>query len=325
MIVTVTFNPSLDLTYHLDETALGAVDVHRCARSSLEASGKGVNVSRDLHAAGVATTAILPTAGATGRLLGELLRDAGLDHVAVPVPGETRINSTILLAHGQTIKVNGPGPRLTHEHAEDLLAAAGERLSAAAAAPRQRWLVVAGSLAPGVDPAVVAEFVRLAHRHTARCAVDISGPALAVAVEAGADLVAPNEFELGELLGVDPPHTLAEAAGLAQAVARERAVELLVSMGRAGAVHADATTVTAGSGPELLPVNTAGAGDAFLAGWLAEDGPPEQRMAHALAWGRSACLCPSTVDPEPGSRGRDGIVVRTLTPADPARPGSPPP
>lgn len=316
MIVTLTLNPSLDLTYHLAEESLGAVDVHRTRASSVEASGKGVNVSRDLHAAGIASIAVLPSAGATGRHLAELLTEAGLDHVDIEVGGETRINTSVLLPQGRTVKVNGPGTPVTDDDLHAILAHLDSTLAALDGA--ENWLVVAGSLPLGLDASVVGEVIRLARARGVATVVDASGHALRAALAAGADLLAPNEIELAELDGSEAEGgtSVAEVATLARRVAQEYGVQLLVSMGAAGALHTDGASVLHGSGPALIPVNTAGAGDAFLAGWLAAPGTAEERMARALAWGRSACLAPTTVDPAPGTQGIEGITVTTLaTPA----------
>lgn len=315
MIVTVTLNPSLDLTYVLVERTLGKVDVHRARTSSVEASGKGVNVSRTLHRAGVATVAVLPVGGGTGQHLDDLLTAEGVEHVSVPVRGETRINTSLLLASGQTIKVNGPGTPLSGGDLDQLLGILGSVLNTLDQEGEDRWVALCGSLPPKLSPEVVGEFVDLAHRHSARVAVDVSGPPLDAALRAGADLLAPNSLELGELVGANLSSAGVPAVARAAAdLAKGGGTELLVSMGSEGAVYTNGRRILHGTGPVLAPVNTAGAGDAFLAGWFAASGTPETRMARALAFGRSACLSPNTVDRAPGTRGVDGITVRTIKP-----------
>ena len=299
MIVTLTLNPGLDLTYTLTESAVGQVDVHRATAATMEASGKGVNVSRALHANGIDTVAVLPLGGPTGRHLSELLEADGVPYRGVAQASATRINTTIVLDGGPTAKVNGPGGPLTGDDLSALAAEVGAALTAAAG--DEVWLALCGSLPPGVDPAVVGEFVALAHAHGARCVVDASGEALAVAVRSGADLLAPNRLELSEVdpraASADSLEALADVAvAVAVAVARDGAA-LLVSLGEDGALYTDGDVVLHGHGPRLTPVNTAGAGDALLAGWLAASGPPAERMARAVRWGRAACLSPTTVAP----------------------------
>lgn len=324
MIVTVTLNPGLDLTYTLAEPSLGVVDVHRATTSTLEASGKGVNVSRTLARAGYATVAVLPAGGETGKHLVDLLERDEVESVVVPVPSDTRVNTTLLLSSSRTVKVNGPGHVLQRADVDALLGRLDETLGALGGLDEQLWVAVCGSLPPRTAAQVVGEIVDLAHRRGARCAADVSGPALAAALSAGADLLAPNGLELAALLGAEPgiergrdlgadpdPAGVDAVARAAAELARAGRCSLLVSLGERGAVFTDGSHTVRGSGPPLVPVNTAGAGDAFLAGWLAVAGSPEERMARALAFGRSACLSPHTVDPEPATKGLEGITVTT--------------
>jgi len=77
-------------------------------------------------------------------------------------------------------------------------------------------------------------------------------------------------------------------------VAADRGCQLLVSLGADGALWTDgASTVHAATEP-VVARNTAGAGDALLAGWLA-GGPPAERLARAVGWGRATCLSATTV------------------------------
>ena len=314
MIVTLTLNPALDLTYTVTESSVGGVDVHRATTATLEASGKGVNVSRALHTNGVETVAVVPLGGSTGHHLAELLALDGVRHRIVAQQAVTRVNTTIAAGDGHTAKVNGPGGRMSDEDlvrlTEEVAAALGRLPSG-----EEAWLAVCGSLPPGLDPSVVGEFVALAHVHGAGCAVDASGPALTAAIEAGADLLAPNRLELAE---VDPTAATAtsvdDLAAVTAEIARERGTSLLVSLGRDGALFTDGDVVVRGHGPALTPVNTAGAGDALLSVWLAHAGAPTDRMARAIRWSRAACLAATTVAPPlPDSPdASDGVTVDRL-------------
>ena len=313
MIVTLTLNPALDLTYTLTEPVLGRVEVHRAATATVEASGKGVNVSRALQRNGFATVAVLPSGGSTGHQLIELLELEGVVTRGAPLGEGTRVNTTIATRGGDTVKVNGPGVGMTRADLDAVSELVATALDGADA--DQRWLAVCGSLPAGVEADMVGEFVSLAHSHGARCAVDSSGPALRAAIGAGADLLAPNRSELAEVdPGAATAASLAQLAGVAGGIARRTGAALLVSLGADGALFADGKLTLHGHGPELTPVNTAGAGDALLAGWLAGDVPPGERMGRAIRWSRLACLAATTVATEPAGppRADDGIVVDTL-------------
>lgn len=315
MIITVTPNPGLDLTYTLPAASDADVDVHRATSSTLEASGKGVNVSRALAKVGVPTCAVLPAGGPTGRYLAELLDDDGVPHRITRQAGGTRVNTTALHPGGVTVKLNGPGGELSAAEQESLL----EETTLALGEAREGvegtlWMAICGSLPPGVGTQLVADLVGLAHRHGARCAVDASGEALTAALSAGADLLAPNRRELAE---VDPAARttgpIEELADAARALSLQTRAELLVSLGRDGALYTDGRQVLHGFGPPLTPVNTAGAGDALLAGWLSADSPARTRLARAISWGRSACLAATTVDPDPGQGDTAPITVVDVT------------
>lgn len=307
MIVTLTLNPSLDLTYLLAETAVGQVEVHRATTATIEASGKGVNVSRALHANGRRTVAVLPLGGTTGHHLAELLGTDGVPFRSTTQRSDTRINTTLAVDGGHTAKVNGPGGHLTDADLaalkrevdaalHDAATADGDQGAHGAGDDQELWLAVCGSLPPGVDPAVLGEFVTLAHDRGARCAIDASGPALAAAIAAGADLLAPNRLELAEVAAsAAAAQTIHDLASVALDVAAATGAALLVSLGKDGALFTDGTVVIHGHGPALTPVNTAGAGDALLSGWLARAAAPADRMQRAIRWGRAACLSSTTV------------------------------
>lgn len=314
MIVTVTPNPALDLTYTFAEPADGDVDVQRAATSSLEASGKGVNVSRALTKVGIPTCAVLPAGGATGRALVELLDDEGVAYRMTAQSGDTRVNTTALRPGGVTVKLNGPGVTLNGGEQDALLQHAAEALrDARDRTDGEVWLAVCGSLPPGADGRLVVAMVETAHRHGARCAVDASGDALVAALGAGADLLAPNRAELA---AVDPSvpvsGPLDELADAARALSQRTGTALLISLGSEGALYTDGRHVIHGHGPALTPVNTAGAGDALLSGWLAHGGEARDRLARAVTWGRSACMADTTVDPTPGAGDTAPVTVVDL-------------
>ncbi|GAA3396506.1 1-phosphofructokinase family hexose kinase [Cryptosporangium minutisporangium] len=289
MILTVTPNPSLDRTYTLTGVRLG--ELNRAAVDTVEASGKGVNVARALHAVGVRTAVVLPAGGPEGAQLGSLLEAEGLLHRVVVTDASVRTNIT-LLEPGRTTKINASGSPLTEADADTLVAAV-EDLALGA-----DWVVCCGSLPPETPPALIGRIVEAGRRAGARTAVDASGPALRAAAEAGPDLLAPNAEELAELTGrafppggrplvraaLDAAHTLADDTGGA----------VLVSLGPDGALWVDPESALHGSSPPVTPVNTAGAGDALLAGWLAGGPDSAGRLRTAVAWGTAACLLPST-------------------------------
>ena len=308
MIVTVTPNPSLDLTYQLPADSPGLADlsteVHRADSVSLEASGKGVNVSRALTLAGRPSPAMLFAGGDTGHQLLELLAAERVPYRTVVQAGPTRVNTTVLRPGGPTTKVNAPGSRLTTEEIDNLVVAVDNELvtlrseTVRGQSPSDDWLLVCGSMPPGVNAdTLIGRLVSTAHARGWRVAVDSSGAGLSAGLTAGADLLAPNAAELNAVRPGPPAVGLDAIVLAAGEVSRERGCELLVSLGPDGALWTDGRQARHARGPVVVPVNTAGAGDALLAGWFSADAgvDPAVRLATAVAWGTAACLSITTV------------------------------
>lgn len=320
MIVTVTPNPSVDLTYLLPAGAQAPdspVEVLRAEQVTLEASGKGVNVSRTLLLSGVPSRCVLPLGGAVGALLRSLLDRAGVPARTVDQQGETRINTSVLSPGAPATKVNGAGAALAAAEQDALVAAVRAELAAGPV----RWLAVCGSMPPGTDPGLVGRLVAAARDLGVRAAVDSHGPALAAAVAAGADLLAPN---VAELAALEPDVARAERDGDADALvaatvrfAARTGCQVLLSRGPDGALWTDGSRALLAAGEPVQPVNPAGAGDALLAGWLSgPDDDPTARLVRGVAWGRACCLAATTVA-DLAAVDAAGVHSREPAPADP--------
>jgi len=302
MIITVTLNPSLDRTIELDRLAQGCVQRVKAAR--LDPGGKGVNVARALLANGVPTLAVVPVAGVEGDQLVRLLELEGVDVAVVPVLGHTRSNITIAEADGTVTKLNEPGASLG---ADDLDALASNVL--AAASPHS-WVVLCGSLPPGLR---ADAYATLTHRFVAaglRVAVDTSGPALRAAVAVGPELVKPNADELAEAVG-RPLCSRSEVVAAARELQGLGAQTVLVSLGAEGAILVDQDVVV-GESPVHEPRSSVGAGDAFLAGFLSgrhHGASSREAFAEALAWGAAAVQLPGTQMPGPGDIDRSIVHI----------------
>ena len=308
MITTVTPNPSLDRTLYVASLRRGAV--HRAASELAEPSGKGVNVAVALHGAGRPVTAVLPSGGASGRQLVELLADLGVTVRSVAVDVEIRSNISVIEGDGTTTKFNAPGPAM------DAAGVAGLVRAAESASAPGEWVLWCGSLPAGFTEDGLARAVAGGRAAGRRVALDTSGAALA-AVLAGpsADLphlIKPNAEELAELVG-RPLATVGDIADSAAALV-ERGVEtVLVSLGADGAVLVDRHAAWFGQARVDAPVNTAGAGDAFLAGYLAAEvlptGDAAQRLACALRYGAAAVQQSGTLLASPVERGRSTTSI----------------
>jgi 1-phosphofructokinase len=307
MIVTLTPNPSVDRTVFLDAVTLGAVN--RSRRSRSEPSGKGVNVALALHVHGVPVRAVVIAGGPVGAQLRQMLDGTGLSTVIVPIAGDIRSNISLTQPDGTVTKINEAGPELSGDERGRLRAAVAGQLAGAG------WLVCAGSLPAGLPPDWYGEIAALGAAHGVPVAVDTSGPPLAESLAAAPALVKPNLHELADLTGAVPT-TLGEVIDAAHDVRRRGAQAVLASLGADGAVLVDAHGALWGQAPVTTVVNTVGAGDALLAGYLGGRGDRSAALATALQWGAAAVQHEGTVLPPTNAR----IAVTVTDAVDRTRP-----
>jgi 1-phosphofructokinase len=282
VIVTVTPNPSIDRTLRIPPLARGRVI--RAVSATAEAGGKGINVARALALHAEATVAIAPLSAASAATFSALLGTAApLD--AVAIAGPARVNVSLVEDDGTVTKVNEPGPELSAAEVEALVA----RVAALAAGAS--WVAGCGSLPPGAPPDLYA---RIATRlpDGVRVAVDADGVALRAAADAGVALVKPNLVELEGLVGTTLP-TVGAVIDAARALVAGGVEGVLVSLGADGAAYVDAAGASHAEARIDDVVNTVGAGDALLAGFLAAGGGREA-LRTAVAWSVAACRSPGT-------------------------------
>ena len=312
MIVTVTINPSVDRTIQLPSPLVRDA-VLRASAVTSQAAGKGVNVSRALAHASVATRAIV-RADYHDPYVRELV-ESGLAVVTVDPGASVRTNISLVEPDGTTTKINEPGSPLS------AAAVAALHDVVAAEAPRASWVVLAGSLPPGADVELLADLARTARMAApaVRIAVDTSGAPLTALRTAGVriDLIKPNLEELAELTGSNPA-TLGTPEAVASACTALRAdgiAAVLATLGAAGAVLASADGAWHATHPPVIARSTVGAGDSSLAGYLIADAErlsPAARLARAVAYGSAAVSLPGTTIPRPTDTRPDQVTVPEL-------------
>jgi 1-phosphofructokinase len=325
VIVTVTPNPSIDRTVTLG-APLTRGAVHRVMSVSTEAGGKGVNVARALTLAGLDTLALLPAA-ATDPLVAAL-HDSAVPFRGVPTTGPVRTNLAITELDGTTTKLNEPGATLDSATVDALTESVIKNAESAA------WVVLSGSLPPGVPDHWYADIVALLASYPCRVAVDTSeGPlaALVASDRAAPDLMKPNAEELAGVLGYSPQSLEAAVAqrdpepvvSAARQLIDRGVGAVLATLGSAGAVLVDETGSWMATPPPITPRSTVGAGDASLAGYLrAEVGGavPPQRLQMAVAYGSAAAALPGSALPGPADIALDAVsvtsIVHTAPPTD---------
>lgn len=319
MIITVTPNPSIDRTVTLPgELVRGAV--HRVTSVASEPGGKGVNVARALTLAGLDVVAVLP-AGHHDPILGGL-RSQGVEFDAVPVAGSVRTNLTVTEPDGTTTKINEPGNGLDQAEAEALAWAVMQRARA------DHWVVLSGSLPPGLPDHWYSDMTAALKAHGCKVAVDTSDAPLAALAagldRAAPDLIKPNAEELAGLSGVAAQSLEAAVSrGDSEPVVRaarrliDRGVgTVLATLGSAGALLVTADGAWLATPPPITPRSTVGAGDSSLAGYVRADvegASAPDRLRMAVAYGSGAAALPGSAMPTPAQLNLDDVTVTSAS------------
>jgi 1-phosphofructokinase family hexose kinase len=279
-ILTLTLNPAVDFTVEVPGFRSDAVN--RAVSSRRDAGGKGVNTAAALSGQGL-------EAGVTG-FLGRGNRDIFIEHFEkfglkdefVYIDGITREGIKITDPEkDQTTDINFKGFTVADEDVA-LLARHFRKIASG-----YGFLIMSGSLPVGVDEDIYAEFAKTAKEAGLFVAVDTIGRPLRLAVDSECvDLIKPNLGELLEIFGEDDnsdPDTL--AGGLLDKVGM-----IALSMGGEGSRLYTKQDIYQASAPPVKVKSTVGAGDTFLAGFiagLAGGEPPEACLRKAAAWAAS--------------------------------------
>lgn len=273
MIVTVTPNPALDVTYEVDKLQLGGE--HRVRAVHERPGGKGINVARILSSLGHRTLATGLTIGATGRAMTAALQEFDVPEAFLQLDdsGRGHTRRTVVVHDGlATTSFYEPGPRLIAADAKALIEHVRALVGGATA------LVISGSLPPGLPDDTVARLASLAHDHGIPAVVD-TAVMLALAAKTGA-VLNPNRAELAIAVGVPDLPTLTDVVEAARHLVSEGANALVVTLGSEGMVAVTKDAVLRSRPPTVLSGNPTGAGDACAAALTA-------RLATACAAGKA--------------------------------------
>jgi 1-phosphofructokinase family hexose kinase len=278
LIVTLTMNPAMDRTIAVDRLAFD--DRAYILSSKDSPGGRGINAARVIHSFGGETLAIFPAGGEHGARFEASMCDCGFPVATVPVKNDIRLNLTITDRHGLTVKLNEIGPRLGRGEVASVEGTVEAQLG------RASWLMLCGSLPPGVPSDFYAQLIARAAKKGVKTLLDTDGEALSEGVEAGPTIVTPNQQEAERLLNtvlLTRSHSLAAARRI-QSMGAETVV---LSLGSRGAIGAAATQVWEATPPRMEAISPIGAGDALAAAliWSLDNGV---EFSEALRWGVAA-------------------------------------
>ena len=289
-IATLTMNPSVDKSTTTKNVV--AERKIRCSEPIYEPGGGGINISRVIQRLGGDSIALFPAGGANGQLLQSMLSEEGVSQYAVPVKNLTRENYTVYEeATGLQYRFGVPGPELSETEWRRCLN------ELAAIIPRPEYLVISGSLPPGVPDDFYAHVIRKARELGARVVLDTSGDALKQAMREPVYLIKPNMAEMRDLAGYEIEDESQQEAAAVKIIASGRSEIVVVSLGAAGALLVTGDRCERLRAPSVPIKSKVGAGDSMLAGIvfkLAQGKSTHEAISFGVAAGTAAVMTPGT-------------------------------
>lgn len=259
MIYTVTFNPSLDYIVGVEDFELGATN--RTSYEQILAGGKGINVSYVLKNLGFESTAFGFLAGFVGEEIKRRLSEEGIKTDFLMLEeGISRIN--VKLKNVDGTEINGNGPTIPEEQITALRTKIDQLKDG-------DILILAGSIPQSIPDTIYMEIMESLKDKAVKVIVDATKDLLFHVLAYHPFLIKPNNHELGDLFGVKI-ETRDAVVPYAKKLQKKGAKNVLVSMAGEGAVLLDENgTVHMSEAPKGKVLNSVGAGDSMVAGFVA--------------------------------------------------------
>ncbi len=283
MIVSVCPNPCLDVYYYT--TVLREDDTNRVENPFISPGGKGLNAARVINRLGSSPNLVITLGGCIGECVSQGLRNENVEFSALDIEKETRVN-TILEQKGKKshILIASKGPSLSQNEInalEDLICNYSPQ-----------FLILGGSVPPGLPETFYKEIIEYYKSKGCDVIVDADGELLKSTVTASPLAIKPNRYELERLVG-RPLFDFNDIVKACREVVSSGVSVVVSSLGRYGAVAVTADRVIRAVPPEVEVLNTVGAGDSVVGGFvysLDKGWPLEESLAFAVACGTATVM-----------------------------------
>lgn len=287
MILTVTLNPSVDISYKLDSFSLD--NVNRVADVTKTAGGKGLNVARVLRQLGEETVATGFLGGSLGEFIKAEISGQDIKDYFIGIDGETR-NCIAVIHGGHQTEILEAGPIINENEAVQFIDAFSEYIR------NVDVVTISGSLPKGLENTFYSRLVEKAKQCDTPVLLDTKGELLANTLEGESKpfLIKPNQDELADLLG----EKLTGEVKIISALKQITDVPwIVVTTGASGALVKHNDVIYRVMIPDVDAVNPVGSGDSVIAGFasgLARGLTNETFMKYGLAMGVLNAMEPKT-------------------------------
>ena len=293
-IITLTLNPAFDV--HCFSETFQPFSENLVKITAKDAGGKGINISRALAANGIESTAIAVLGDENADDFRCCFSSSKIKLEEIVIKGRIRENITLHTADSKETRISFEG----FSTDDTLLSKINAKISAEI--DKNTVLTFTGSLPKGITLEAVKKMLNDAKKKGARLVIDSKSFALKDLVDCGPWLIKPNDEEITQYTSTKIS-TLEEAAVAAESIRASRIENVMISLGKKGAVLASADGTFIASAPNVKVISTIGAGDSSIAGFLAaiKSGASYcDALKLAVCYGSAACMTDGTEPPLAG-------------------------
>ncbi len=302
-IITITLSPAFDRHCRCDDFQPFCENLAQTI--SLDAGGKGINCSRALTVNGIQNLALVLLGKEQADVFCQALQAEKIAHRALLCDGNIRENLTLHKKDAPETRISFSGFSANDAVLPELDAVIKQETKSFPSF----YLVFSGRIPNGISKASCIDFLISHRKRGARLVIDSKSFTKEDLISLCPFLIKPNKEELALLhpLGADDP--LQAARDLQDAGVESVAV----SLGAQGAYLVCKEGMFQATPPAVATRSTIGAGDSFLAGFLAAKAagkPSHEALRTAVAYGSAACLRDGTKPPLPAEIARLTPLVK---------------
>lgn len=257
MILTVTFNPAIDKTAEVETLEVGGLN--RLKNVMQDAGGKGVNVSKTIHALGGTSLCSGFLAGSAGEYIHKSLSALSITCDFVWVDGMTRTNLKVLDKDMELTELNEAGPVIGEQEVEKLI----EKILSLT--NEETLVVLSGNVSAGVKTSIYKEMIIEIKKAGGRVILDADGELFAQGIQAHPTVIKPNKYELATYFNVPQDSSNEDIIKLAKTLLNEDTKLVVVSMGKEGSIFIQKDVVYCADALSIQAHSSVGAGDAMVA------------------------------------------------------------
>lgn len=293
-IITVSLSPVYDVFYNIP--SFTPFSENTASSVTKFTGGKGINVSRALLSAGVKNYAVLLLGKENGNDFLKSVQNDGVDSVPVFTDGRLRENITVLSEKGET-RINYNAFYASKHDLDNVLSCIHELIKHEG--DTQNYIICSGRFPSGISDKEAEDFVLSLKSISPFVALDSASISYEQISVIKPWLIKPNELE-AEAITESKLSNTNDALYAAETIHRLGIDNVLISLGRHGAVYCGELGSAVISVPNITPVSTVGAGDSTLAGFVSAYSESKDCifcLKRACAFGTAACLTEGTMPP----------------------------